>query len=573
MRVPRVCLLLLLVLSLGLLACSRTPATETDPDAASTKVSIIESEEERTAESSSESPTDESSEVVEETEEATAEPPTETEAPPVEGEGGCELRAAYAEDVTIPDDTVIPGGESFVKTWRIRNSGTCDWETGTELVSISGEAMGTTNRVGVPPTAPEGTAEVSVEMVAPEEPGTYRSNWQLEAPDGTRFGGTFYVQIVVEEELTPPTGLSGDVAADCSTVTFSWTDGQGEANYRLTGPGLSANLEADTGDYTWVDPPAGNSTVTLIATDEEGSEIGRIDTTVNVSCVAPDPDLVVESISFDREPVARLPVHVTVRVANRGGSASGDFQLRWWGGKGFSSPSCTWNVAGGVNPGSFEDLECDFTYNSPYGSIASKAQADTGSAVSESNEGNNILEKNTAVVNPVVVYDLVEEADEAVWHGGPPHVNLSWGGDTGDNRGFATWVTSERWETGAAIQGKCLETHPRWVEDGYIYGDYVKIYHSGYRVAEGDRFQAGMGLLQGAGAGDVTFRVMIRLEGGTNLWIASVRDTYDGSFKSIDVDLSEYAGKRADFVLRVEAGDNAAQDWACWSRAVIYRYP
>ncbi len=569
MRVTRVCLLLLLVLSLGLLACSRTPATETDPDAASTKVSIIESEEEETTESAPEDATEEGAE----TEVVTTEPPTETEAPPVEGEGGCQLRAAYAGDVTIPDDTVISAGESFVKTWRIRNSGTCNWETGTELVAISGEALGTTERVAVPPTAPEGTAEVSVEMVAPEEPGTYRSNWQLEAPDGTRFGGTFYVQIVVEEEPAPPTDFTGDVAADCSQVTFSWTDGQGEATYRLNGPGLSANLEADTSSYTWAGPPAGSATVTLIATDDGGSEIGRVTTTVDVSCTAPEPDLIVESISFDREPVAHLPVQVTVRVANRGGSASGDFQLRWWGGKSFSSPSCTWNVAGGVDPGASKDLECDFIYNSPYGSIASKAEADTGGAVSESDEGNNVLEKDTAVVNPVVVYDLVEEADEAVWHGGPPHVNLSWDGDTADNRGFATWVTSERWETGAAIQGKCLETHPRWAEDGYIYGDYVKIYQSGYRVEEGDRFRASVGLLQGAGAGDVTFRVMIRLEGGTNLWIASVRDTYDGSFKNIDVDLSEYVGKRADLVLRVEAGETAAQDWACWSRAAINRYP
>jgi len=34
-------------------------------------------------------------------------------------------------------------------------------------------------------------------MQAPEEAGTYSSYWQMEAPDGTRFGDRVYVKIVV----------------------------------------------------------------------------------------------------------------------------------------------------------------------------------------------------------------------------------------------------------------------------------------------------------------------------------------------------------------------------------------
>lgn len=39
---------------------------------------------------------------------------------------GCTLNASLVEDVTIPDGTKFGPGESFIKTWRIRNSGTCD---------------------------------------------------------------------------------------------------------------------------------------------------------------------------------------------------------------------------------------------------------------------------------------------------------------------------------------------------------------------------------------------------------------------------------------------------------------
>ncbi|MDX1438190.1 MAG: NBR1-Ig-like domain-containing protein, partial [Anaerolineales bacterium] len=45
----------------------------------------------------------------------------------------CMPRAAYYGDVTIPDNTVMEPGEQFVKTWRIRNEGTCSWGPGYEI--------------------------------------------------------------------------------------------------------------------------------------------------------------------------------------------------------------------------------------------------------------------------------------------------------------------------------------------------------------------------------------------------------------------------------------------------------
>ena len=516
--------------------------------------------------------------------------PTPTEAPAVEGEGGCTLRAAYVADVTVPDDTVMEKGEDFIKTWRIRNSGTCTWEEGTLFAYVSKEPMGAPVSVKVPVTAPGAQVDISVNMKAPTVPGTYRSNWQLEDSKGTRFGGVFYVQIVVEGDATatptvtvtptpggptPPTNFIGAVAADCSSVAFTWTGATGEAGYRIEGPGLTESIPADTEAYTWNSPPAGNATVTLIALAPGNTEIGRVSTTVNVACGVNKPDLVVESMTFDPStPVAYLPLKVTVRVKNQGTADSGAFVLRWWGGKNFSSVSCEWNVGGGLTAGSASNLVCDnFIYNSPYGSLTTKAQVDVANGVDESDENNNILEAGISVVNPQTFYDFVEKAPVASWQAGDPTVNLSWNGDSGDNTDFALWATGQL-ETGAAIQGHCLETHPRWVANGWITGAYTDLYNNaGYVVERGDTFRATVGFLQGAAAGNVTYKVVLRTTSSGNVTIAQINDGYGDGLKTISVDLSQYDGQGADVILSVSAGSDAAQDWACWIRAVIYRYP
>jgi hypothetical protein len=108
----------------------------------------------------------------------------------------CTLGAVFAADVTIPDNTPIDAGQSFVKTWSIRNTGTCDWGSGYLLTFVDGDQMGGPQAASVPETAAGETAEVSVEMVAPTEAGTYRGNWQVCVNETECFGDKFYVQIV-----------------------------------------------------------------------------------------------------------------------------------------------------------------------------------------------------------------------------------------------------------------------------------------------------------------------------------------------------------------------------------------
>ncbi len=156
--------------------------------------------------------------------------PTPTAMPDVMGEGGCTLNASYVADVTIPDDTELAPGTSFVKTWRLRNSGSCDWEDGFELIFVSGEPMGGPVSVVVPATAAGSMVDVSVNLVAPGSPGTYRGNWRMRSDTGTVFGTQVYVQIVVPEPATStpnptdtpgPTDTASPPSPTFAPVTFA----------------------------------------------------------------------------------------------------------------------------------------------------------------------------------------------------------------------------------------------------------------------------------------------------------------------------------------------------------------
>jgi len=118
-------------------------------------------------------------------------------------------------DLTIPDGTQIPAGETFIKTWRLVNSGSCKWTRLYKLVFYSQNPLGAAYEHFLPGEVLPGQAiDLSVEFTAPLLLGTYRSNWMLQAPDGSLFGlgmnadTPFYVSIVVVEQSTATPTLS-----------------------------------------------------------------------------------------------------------------------------------------------------------------------------------------------------------------------------------------------------------------------------------------------------------------------------------------------------------------------------
>ncbi len=120
--------------------------------------------------------------------------PTATELPPgtpstpqtprPTNEANCTNGAAFVTDVTIPDNTPIVAGTPFTKTWRVSNTGTCIWASDYTLTYYSDERMSAPASVPLPLTYPGQNADISVDLVAPNSPGTRRANFVIKNPAG-----------------------------------------------------------------------------------------------------------------------------------------------------------------------------------------------------------------------------------------------------------------------------------------------------------------------------------------------------------------------------------------------------
>ena len=122
----------------------------------------------------------------------------------------CVNAMIYEADVTVPDGTVFNPGQGFQKTWRVLNSGTCTWDPGYTFSLASGTSMGT-NIINIPGNvAPGQTVDLTVTLIAPNTPGSYKGNWQMRSPQGASFGQIVWVNIVVDGgSPVQPTAMPG----------------------------------------------------------------------------------------------------------------------------------------------------------------------------------------------------------------------------------------------------------------------------------------------------------------------------------------------------------------------------
>jgi polar amino acid transport system substrate-binding protein len=210
---------------------------------------------------------------------ATATPvpgPTATPAPPA-----CVNGAAWVADLSYDDQNmsappVLQPGQSFIKGWRLRNSGNCNWQPGFFLGFVFGNVPGA-QMGGQPVTVgrvvrPNETIDLNVNLVAPRQPGTYQGFWQMNDANGTAFGERVWVGITVPSPVPPtaaplPTPIPGiTFTADRFTinqgecVTFSWRvegvsgvwfypTGQPWQNYGVPGVGSQVQCPQQTTNY------------------------------------------------------------------------------------------------------------------------------------------------------------------------------------------------------------------------------------------------------------------------------------------------------------------------------------
>ena len=147
---------------------------------------------------------------------------------PVGGGDPCLLANLIWEDV--PDGTIMEPGETFWKTWRLKNNGTCTWNSAYKIVYWSGDLMGGLLEYQFPEVVGPGEeVDIKLWLRAPAANGNYSGYWKLQSEWGGQFGvgqydQPFYLQVNVNDSSNPSFAVTNvtynvvrDPKAGCAT--------------------------------------------------------------------------------------------------------------------------------------------------------------------------------------------------------------------------------------------------------------------------------------------------------------------------------------------------------------------
>jgi len=127
----------------------------------------------------------------------TGTPPTATSDTGALGFGCNNL--AIVRDVNYPSGTTVKAGDVITKTWKVQNTGSCDWQYNYGLVIVSDDFFRSTwSRTGKV-VAPGSWSELSVLLEIPNHDGTFTGSWRLADAGGNPFGATLTVSLVSVE--------------------------------------------------------------------------------------------------------------------------------------------------------------------------------------------------------------------------------------------------------------------------------------------------------------------------------------------------------------------------------------
>lgn len=101
--------------------------------------------------------------------------------------GTCLNAAALVSESNAPSG-LTQAGMNVVKTWSLRNTGTCTWRTGYSLVFVGGDQLNASPSGLSGDVAPNATVDISVQLAAPMITGNFTSQWMLRSDTGTVFG-------------------------------------------------------------------------------------------------------------------------------------------------------------------------------------------------------------------------------------------------------------------------------------------------------------------------------------------------------------------------------------------------
>jgi hypothetical protein len=166
-------------------------------------------------------------------------------------------RVEFVQDISVLDGTVFGPDAEFTKIWRVRNDGSCTWNGSYSLVYIDGAPAGSPASLPLfGNVRPGEMMDLAVDLRAPSQAGSYRSNWMLRSPEGVLFGlgaeadRPFWVEIRVVVSA-PNSRFSFDFAANLCSAAWHTNAGTvpclGESNSEEGSVLLLEQPELETG--------------------------------------------------------------------------------------------------------------------------------------------------------------------------------------------------------------------------------------------------------------------------------------------------------------------------------------
>ena len=203
----------------------------------------------------------------------------------------CITSMAYIADLNLDDKNmtappVMAPGQDFVKSWRVLNNGTCDWQPDIALAYVNGNRIESSLNGNPVPVGrvvrPGETIDLSASLRAPQVYGTFQSFWQMRDSLGQYFGQVVWVGIqvpnpnppaaVAPPAPPPPATVNPNLRADSTYISqgqctaIRWDIDNVRAVYFIEG----GNQQGVGGHDARTVCPGGTTTYTLRVTDLNG---------------------------------------------------------------------------------------------------------------------------------------------------------------------------------------------------------------------------------------------------------------------------------------------------------------
>ena len=203
--------------------------------------------------------------------------------------------AQFIDDVSIPDGTTLKPNESFTKTWRLKNVGTCSWTPSYAVIFSSGDSMdGPATQALTGTVNPGQTVDISIDLIAPDTDKSYKGYWKLRNAAGVTFA-TFYVDINVGGSGPfAVTGVDLSVSGGCGnfqieadittnsagTVTYKWIRSDGATDNAAHPDLVFDSAGTKTVTTSWSTTASGDKWMDIYIDQPNHQQFGR----ANFSC-------------------------------------------------------------------------------------------------------------------------------------------------------------------------------------------------------------------------------------------------------------------------------------------------